>query len=88
MIVWIPAVRIIWRVKKDEQKNMYVFVNGHIMKSNYFYGIRGHLAFACLSVSAYANNIGPSVMIHANELEPVKGSLYVMTKLLKMTVVS
>ena len=38
--------------------------------------------------SVYANYIGLSVMTNANELGPVKGSLYVMIKLLKMTDVS
>ena len=36
----------------------------------------------------YANYIGLSVMTDANKFGPVKGSLYVMIKLLKMTDVS
>ena len=38
--------------------------------------------------TVYANYIGPSVMTDANEVGPMKGSLYVMIKLLKMTNVS
>ena len=37
---------------------------------------------------AFANYIGPSVMTIANKLGLVKGSLYVMIKLQKMTDVS
>ena len=39
-------------------------------------------------ITVYANYIGPSVMTYVNKVEPVKGSLYVMIKLLKMTNVS
>ena len=37
------------------------------------------------SWAVYANYIGPPVMTDANSVGPVKGSLYVMIKLLKMT---
>ena len=36
----------------------------------------------------YANYIGPSVMTDVNQLGPVKSSLYIMIKLLKLTDVS
>ena len=38
--------------------------------------------------TVFANYIGPSVMTDANKVGPIKGTLYVMIKLLKMTDVS